>query len=199
MQHIKKGRFQMNHPKNRKLHFLRAVLLIGMTLLSMSATMYADATYSFSGHSGNGNSTFSFTVPIVTPDNTDIIEYGSSMTTCNTGNATYAYCEDAVFFGADANTNGTDYDQLSFFACTDASCNSFLRTDYFFDDGAFNAVGTFTTNATATASFDEVFGLVRSSGTLTITSSTVPEPSSLLLLGSGALAFLGLTRRKLCA
>ncbi len=146
---------------------------------------HADYAYDFSGTAFEGNAqSFTFSSPTLLTSFTSLQPGFSPITwsSCVTGDG--GTCVALGMFPDGATANAMNFDEIDLFVANDT------QYFYYFDSGSFGQVGSYT--ATAQNFF------VAGTGTLTITNtSAVPEPSSLILLGTGALGFFAPIRRKL--
>jgi len=148
----------------------------------------ADYVYSFSAEtSGGAVDTFSFTSATLIQSNTVL----TSWTSCVSGGITCSFTVlDPNGLSSSVDGSTTYYDSLQI--------DGTLGDYYFFPSGAFSQIGQHTTDANITSALSLAFGPTIGTGTLTITNtSAVPEPSSLMLLGTGVLGCFGPIRRKL--
>ena len=125
---------------------------------------------------------FTFTSAALIQTNAVVINW----TSCVSGGVTCSFIAIAPSMGATPPT----FDSLQI--------DDSLGDYYFFASGAFSQVGQHTTDANITSELALAFGPTIGTGTLTITNTAaVPEPSSLMLLGTGVLGCFGPIRRKL--
>ncbi len=166
---------------------LRLLLTFALCLMAPLLAS-ADYVYSFSGETNGGTvDSFTFTSPTLIQSSTTIL----SWTSCVSGGGACLFT--ALEPNGASSSNGsttTYYDELQI----DDNPGDF----YFFGSGAFGQVGQHTTDAYITSILSLGFGPSIGTGTLTITdTSAVPEPSSLMLLGTGALTLFGPIRKRL--
>jgi len=172
----------------------RFVLQLALTFalcLMLPLLAHADYVYSFSGETTDGTvDTFTFTSTTLIRSETAI-----SLSSCLSGGVPCSYVAiypDGASY-VDPGNPTIYYDQM----ITGPNPGDY----YFFDSGAFGQVGIHTTDAFFTSLMEEyATDITIGTGTLTVTdTSTVPEPSGLMLLGTGVLGFVGPIRRKLLA
>jgi hypothetical protein len=156
-----------------------AVLTL-LSVASLATAAGADVIYTFSGVGmGTGPLSFTATLPSLMADNS-LVGLNPATVSANCGpnacSPNLFMCGDCDIFG------GTEFDVVEMNVCFD-DCTRQDAEEFVFTDGSMESFGTHTSL---------IYG---EPGTLTI-STAVPEPSSILLLGTGALGLFGPIRRK---
>ena len=172
--------------------FVLQLLLTFTLCLMVPLLAHADYVYNFSGQTTAGTvDTFTFTSTTLIQSDTVV-----SLSSCLSGGVPCSY---AAIYPNGASYSGsvsgpyTYYDQM----ITGVNPGDY----YFFEADAFGQVGVHTTDTFFTSLLSEyATDITIGTGTLTVTdTSAVPEPSSMALLGTGVLGFVGPIRRKLLA
>ena len=169
---------------------MKKAVLAGIFVMLLAGFAQASVIYGFSGTyidntSGDLIGPVSFTLTLPTPiPNTGTTGFTPDDTYTPGGQLVCDVCDHVSFY----------YDGVSRgFTATPSNVVGYGVTDgeyvFYFDPSSFTTDGVYT----------DVIGLwFPNQGTLTVSgASTVPEPSGLLLLGTGVLSLAGAVRRKL--
>jgi hypothetical protein len=168
-----------NPSKEAFLHMkhMKRPSIVLFLLLVLSALSHASVVYSFSGTYANGIGPVSFTVTVPNYITLDTGFTPGAQMVCDA-------CDKVDFF-VDAVAHGFTQIPSNAIGYEVTGGSNFL---FFFAPQSFTVNGTYT---------DVIGNDFPDQGTLIVSATPVPEPSSMLLMGTGVLGVAGMLRRKI--